>query len=337
MAVALTGGTGFIGQALVTRLVKEGLSVRLIVRRGSNNRLNKKLPVETFSADLNDVDSLKIALKGCQQVYHLAALAKNFDPEPENFYRVNVEGFRSLLEASLAVGLKRVVFVSSSVVKGPSRGEPVRESSRRPDVPFFTDYEKSKALADKIIDDYLDKGLEVMVARPTRVYGPGPLTEANSVTRLIKIFLQYRLCLILNQGQEIGNYVYVEDVAEGLQLIMKNGRSGEDYILGGENVSLNEFYDKLEEVSGRKAIRLKISVPLAMTVARLETAKARWLRFYPFITVSWVRTFLENWAFSHQKAKAELGYEPRSLREGLRLTCEWLGYLERRTGLARSS
>ncbi len=336
MAVAVTGGTGFIGQALVTRLVNEGLPVRLITRRGSNCLLSKNLPVETFNADLNDIDSLRAGLKGCSQVYHLAALAKNFDPQPENFYRVNVEGFRSLLEAALAVGLKRVVFVSSSVVKGPSCGEPVGESSHRPDVPFFTDYEKSKALADKIIDDYLDKGLEVMVARPTRVYGPGPLSEANSVTRLIKIFLKYRLCLLLNQGREIGNYVYVEDVAEGLELIMKKGRSGEDYILGGENVSLNEFYDILEEVSGRKAIRLKISVPLALTVARLETAKARWLRLYPLITTSWVRTFLENWAFSHQKATAELGYKPKSLREGLRLTCEWLGYLEPRTNLARS-
>lgn len=337
MAVAITGGTGFIGQALVTRLVNEGQSVRLIVRKGNSSRLNKKLSVETFRADLNDVDSLIAGLKGCSQVYHLAALAKNFDPQPENFYRVNVEGFRSILEASLAVGLRRVVFVSSSVVKGPSRGEPVRESSRRPDLPFFTDYEKSKALADKIIDDYLDKGLEVMVARPTRVYGPGPLTEANSVTRLIKIYLKYRVSLILNQGQEIGNYVYVEDVAEGLELIMKKGRSGEDYILGGENVSLNEFYDILEEVSGRKAIRLKISAPLALTVARLETAKARWLRLYPLITTSWVKTFLENWAFSHRKATAELGYEPRSLREGLRLTCEWLGYLEPRASLVRSS
>jgi len=337
MTVAVTGGTGFIGQALVARLASEDQPIRLIVRRESSSRLPKKVSVETVAADLNDVYSLRAALQGCQQVYHLAALAKNFDLEPRNFYRVNVEGFHSLLEASLAVGLKRVVFVSSSVVKGPSRGEPVRESSCRRDVPFFTDYEKSKALAEKIIDDYLAKGLEIMVARPTRVYGPGPLTEANSVTRLIKIYLKYRLSLILNQGQEIGNYVYVDDVAKGLQLIMKKGRAGEDYILGGENVSLNEFYNTLEEVSERKASRLKISVPLALAVARLETMKARWLGLYPFITTSWVRTFLENWAFSHQKASEELGYEPRSLREGLRLTCEWLGYLERRTDLARSS
>jgi len=95
----------------------------------------------------------------------------------------------------------------------------------------------------------------VVIARPTRVYGPGQLTEANSVTRLIIGYLKYRICLLLDHGREIGNYVYVDDVADGLQLMMERGRPGEDYILGGENVSLHEFYQQLEEVSGRKAFK----------------------------------------------------------------------------------
>ncbi len=336
MTVAVTGGTGFIGQVLVEKLISRGQPVRLITRKGGSAHPGRKLPTENVIADLNQVDTLKAALKGCHQVYHLAALAKTFDPEPENFYRVNVNGFRSLLEASLASGLQRVVFVSSSVVKGPSCQEPISESNLRPDIPFFTDYERSKALAEKIINEYLDKGLEVVIARPTRVYGPGPLTEANSVTRLIKGYLKYRICLILNHGQEIGNYVYVDDVAEGLQLVMDRGRPGEDYILGSENVSLNEFYQLLEEVSGRKALKLKIRIPLALMIAKLETIKARSLGLYPLITTGWVKTFLENWAFSHRKAAEELGYQPRSLREGLHLTCEWLGYLNRKMGLARN-
>ncbi|MDD8020035.1 MAG: NAD-dependent epimerase/dehydratase family protein [Acidobacteriota bacterium] len=330
MTIGLTGGTGFIGQVLLEKLVTEGQSVRLIIRKGSSARLAKKLSVETATANLNEVNSLKAALDGCCQVYHLAALAKNFDPRPENFYRVNVDGFRSLLEAALAAGVKRVVFVSSSVVKGPSSQEPVSENSTRPDISFFTDYEKSKALAEKIIPKYLDRGLEVVIARPTRVYGPGQLTEANSVTRMIRSYLKYRICLILNRGQEIGNYVYVDDVAEGLQLTMDKGRPGEGYILGGQNVSLREFYNLLEEISGRKALRLKISTSLAITIAKLETIKARKLGLYPLITTGWVKTFLENWAFSHQKAREELGYQPRNLRQGLRLTCNWLGYLNKR-------
>ena len=117
---------------------------------------------------------------------------------------------------------------------------------------------------------------------------------------------------------------------------MERGRPGEDYILGGENVSLYEFYRQLEEVSGRKAFKLKIGSPLAMMVAKLETLKARWLGLYPFITTSWVKTFLENWAYSHQKASEELGYQPRSLRQGLQLTCDWLGYLNKKTEMVRN-
>lgn len=111
----------------------------------------------------------------------------------------------------------------------------------------------------------------MVIARPTRVYGPGQLTEANSVTRLITGFLKYRICLLLDQGREIGNYVYVDDVANGLELMMERGRPGEDYILGGENVSLYEFYRQLEESFGRKAFKLKIGSRLAMMVAKLET------------------------------------------------------------------
>jgi farnesol dehydrogenase len=224
MTVAVTGGTGFIGQVLLHKLLSRGQTVRLITRPNSSARLSQESGVEIVRADLNRVDSLKTALNGCHQVYHLAALARNFDPRPANFYRVNVEGFRSLLEASLATGVKRVVFVSSSVVKGPSRLGQVSEDSSRADIPFFTDYEKSKALAETIIPGYLDQGLEVVIARPTRVYGPGQLTEANSVTRLIIGYLKYRTCLLLDDGREIGNYVYVEDVADGLQLMMERGR-----------------------------------------------------------------------------------------------------------------
>lgn len=335
MTAAVTGGTGFIGQVLVKKLLDQGQAVRLITRRSSSSRFSQESGAEIVRADLNQVDSLKTVLNGCHQVYHLAALAKNYDPEPANFYRVNVEAFRSLLEASLATGVKRVVFVSSSVVKGPSRLGPVSEDSSRGDIPFFTDYEKSKALAETIIPGYLERGLEVVIARPTRVYGPGQLTEANSVTRLITGCLKYRICLLLDQGREIGNYVYVDDVANGLELMMERGRPGEDYILGGENVSLYEFYRQLEEVSGRKAFKLKIGSRLAMMVAKLETLKARWLGLYPFITTSWVKTFLENWAYSHQKAAEELGYQPRSLRQGLQLTCDWLGYLNKKAEMVR--
>lgn len=329
MIVAVTGGTGFIGQALVRQLVEEGVKIRLIARASSQLDWLSSLPIEVRRAELDNLDSLKKALTGCQQLYHLAAYARNWASTPQTFYRINVEGLRNTLEAAISSGLKRVVYVSSSVANGPSWREPVSEVKRRENIPFFTEYEESKALSEKVIPEYLKRGLEVVVAKPTRVYGPGKLTEANSVTRMIRNYLKYRICLILNQGQEIGNYVFVEDVVQGLKLMMEKGRSGEDYILGGENISLSGFFDLLEEVSGRKALRIKISIPLALFISRAEAWKARVFGFYPLITEGWVKTFLQDWSFSHQKATEELGYHPRSLKEGLKLTCQWLGYKTR--------
>ena len=326
MIIGVTGGTGFIGQTLVRKLVEVGKKVRVVARASSQVDDLVRLPVEIVRAELSEPDSLRQALSGCQQLYHLAAYARNWAPETETFYRINVEGLRNILEASIESSLKRVVYVSSSVANGPSLNGSVSESTQRDSLPYFTEYEKSKALSEKIIPAYLDRGLEIVVAKPTRVYGPGKLTEANSVTRMIRSYLKYRVCLILNQGREIGNYVYIDDVVEGLKLMMEKGRSGEDYILGGENISLGGLFDTLEEVSGKGALRIKISIPLALTTAGFESWKAKALGLYPFITESWVRTFLQNWSFSHEKASQELGYQPKDLKEGLQLTCKWLGY-----------
>lgn len=326
MRTAITGSTGFIGQHLVKSLINDGERLRLLLRKPVQKGWLTGLPLEIVRANLLKQTELNQALRGCHQLYHLAAHARNWSLDPRAFYRINVEGFRNILEASLAAGVRRVVFVSSSVVSGPSATGPVSEDRNRKHIPFFTEYEASKALAEQLVPEYLQRGLEITVARPTRVYGPGLLSESNSVTRLTKYYLKYRLCLVLNQGQEVGNYVFVEDVVAGLKLLMSGGRSGQAYFLGGENISLSGFYDLLEEITGRRALRLKISPTLALIVARLESWKARRLRIYPLITENWVRTFLQNWAVSVDRARQELGYRPRPLKEGLKITCRWLGY-----------
>ncbi|MGB9765359.1 MAG: NAD-dependent epimerase/dehydratase family protein [Candidatus Saccharicenans sp.] len=330
--MAVTGGTGFIGQVLVRRLVEAGENVRVIVRASSQIDELKKLPLEIVRSDLGKESSLTEALSGCQQLYHLAAYARNWSSDPKAFYQVNVQGLKNILEAAKKSGLKRVVYVSSSVVYGPSLTDTVSEASDRKDFPYLTEYEESKALSERIIPEYLKSGLEIVIAKPTRVFGPGKLTEANSVTRMIYWYLRYRICLLLDQGKQIGNYVFVEDVVRGLKLIMEKGRSGENYILGAENISLSGFFNILREVSGRKALRFKISIPLALYLARFESWKARTFGWYPLITEGWVKTFLQNWSFSHRKASLELGYDPRNLREGLRQTCEWLGFRSKETG-----
>ncbi|MDH7492458.1 MAG: NAD-dependent epimerase/dehydratase family protein [Candidatus Saccharicenans sp.] len=327
MITAISGSTGFIGRHLVYSLLRDDLRLRLLVRASTQTEEFPDSPrLEVVQTDLLNPASLTEALAGCQQLYHLAAYARNWAPDRELFFKINVEGFRNILEASLAGGLQRVVLVSSSVVSGPSDSEPVTEDRRREHIPFFTEYEASKAKAEELIPAYLHRGLEIITARPTRVYGPGLMSEANSVTRIIKTYLRYRICPLLNRGLETGNYVYVEDVVAGLKLLMARGQSGEAYFLGDENISLAGFFNRLEQVSKRWALRLRIPSRLALAVARIEAWKARNFGLYPLITEDWVRTFLHNWSVNCDKARQELGYRPRGLDEGLRLTCEWLGY-----------
>jgi nucleoside-diphosphate-sugar epimerase len=190
----------------------------------------------------------------------------------------------------------------------------------------FTEYEQSKCLAEEKAAEFTAKGLFLATACPTRVYGPGKLTEANSVTKMIRMYLRNRIGLVLARGTEVGNYVLAEDVVEGLLKIMDKGRNGERYILGGENISLSGFYDLLKEVSGRRALRVPVPKKLAFAIAGLEESLAGRFGIYPFITRDWVETFLQNWAFSSRKAEQELGYRPKTLREGLAITCAWLGY-----------
>ena len=326
MLIGITGGTGFIGQHLVKRLLLEGQKLRLLVRNSSCLHQLSDLPVEISQIDLQNPTSLEKALNGCIQLYHLAAYAKNWAPEKNTYFKINVKGFENLLEACLKAGVQRVVYVSSSVVSGPSQDQPVCELNSRQGLPFFTEYEESKARSEEIIPEFLARGLEVITSRPTRVYGPGLMSEANSVTRLIRYYFKFRAYLVLGSGQQVGNYVYVEDVVEGLKLLMSAARNGEAYILGGENISLLGFFQTLRKVSGQRALKIKIPVSLALAIARLETWKAEIFGRYPLITEGWVKTFLQNWAANHQKASQELGYQPRSLKEGLKLTCNWLGY-----------
>jgi nucleoside-diphosphate-sugar epimerase len=159
---------------------------------------------------------------------------------------------------------------------------------------------------------------------PTRVYGPGKLTEGNSMARLVDLYDRGRMPLLLDGGRPVGNYAHVGDVVAGLIAAMERGRPGERYILGGENASLRRLLDLVDEVSGRRHLRLSLPAPLARAYARVEEWRARWLGGYPFITSGWMETFLRDGAFSCSKAERELRYRITPLPEGIRQTWEWV-------------
>jgi nucleoside-diphosphate-sugar epimerase len=321
--VLVTGATGFIGTQLVRHLVAQGRVVHALCRDSSNAQPIAARHVQLFRGDVRDQESVSHAMRGCDQVFHLAACTRNWTRDPAVFARTNIDGTRNILEAALRLQASRVVFTSTALTLGPSNGTVVDENVRR-STPCFTDYERSKVAAEEVVTRYAQQGLDVVTTQPTRVYGPGLLTESNSVTRIIRLYLQGRWRTVVNHGRGVANYVFVGDVVQGLLLAADTGRSGERYVLGGENVSYRTLFDLVARISGSRRRLLHVPGTIAVAGSRLEELRARYTGHYPLVSPGWMRSFLVDWAVSCAKAETELGYCFVSLEEGVSRTIAWL-------------
>jgi nucleoside-diphosphate-sugar epimerase len=321
----VTGATGFIGSRLVAELVRRGHDVRALVRPASSRRDLQGKRITVVEGDVGDRGSLLRGMEGCSGVFHLAAYARNWARDPRTFFEINVEGTRNVLDAARAAGVGRIVLTSTMVTFGPTPPSTVGDEKMPRMTPrFHTEYEESKTVGEQEALRMASEGLPVVVVNPTRVYGPGKLTEGNSVTVMIDLYDRGRFPFLLAGGVNVGNYAFVDDLVRGHVLAMERGRVGERYILGGENVSLRRFFDLVDEATGKRHLRVGLPAWLAMAYSRLEGATARWFGHYPLITPGWVETFVLDWAYSSAKAERELGYTVTPLKEGIFMTCEWL-------------
>jgi nucleoside-diphosphate-sugar epimerase len=321
----VTGATGFVGGRLVAELVRRDDRVRALVRANSDREGLEDERIAVVVGDIGDPPSLRAGMEGCSGVFHLAAYARNWARDPGTFFDLNVGGTRNVLAAARAVGIARVVFTSTMVTFGPTPPGVVGDETMPRSTPrFFTEYEETKTAAEREALALAGDGLPVVIVNPTRVYGPGKLTEGNSTTIMLDLYDRGRFPFLLAAGVNVANYALVDDLVRGHILAMEKGRAGERYILGGENVSLARLFDLVDEVTGRRHLRVSLPAGLAMAYSRVEKRKAEWLGLYPRITPGWVETFLRDWAYSSAKAERELGYTVTPLKEGIRLTCEWL-------------
>jgi farnesol dehydrogenase len=328
--IFVTGATGFIGTKLVNELIRQGHTIHALTRSTSNTDGLQHDRIMLVTGDLLDLNSLKSAMAGCSQVYHLAAYAKNWSRDSSIFFKYNVDGTKNVFEAAKSNRVERVVLTSTIVTFGPTPPNVVGDEQMPRITPrYYTEYEESKAVAEKQALRHAASGFPVVIVNPTRVYGPGKLTEGNSVSLMIDLYDQGKVPVLLNRGKNIGNYVLVDDLVRGHIRAMERGQIGERYILGGENVSLKRLFEIVNEVSGKRHFQVNLPARFAMLYAGFEKKKAELLGWYPQITPGWVVTYLQDWAYSSAKAERELGYTITPLQEGIRLTYEWL--LEQRS------
>jgi dihydroflavonol-4-reductase len=321
MKTFVTGGTGFVGGALVRRLLTSGHQVRALVRPGANTRQLDGLPVERINGDLADSDALRQGMAGCEWVFHVAALYAYWGYSWGDFFRSNVEGTRQVLETAAQLGMQRIVHTSSIASLGiPRDGTPGDEHTPVTIKDMLSDYKRSKYLAEEVAQEFVARGLPVVIVNPAAPVGVGD-HKPTQTGKLIVDFLNRKMPAYVETGLTV---VDVEDVAAGHLLAAEKGQVGERYILGGENLTLKQVLDLLAEVSGLPQVRTRIPRLVALAWAYADTGLARLdPRRVPAATPAAVRVSSKKEYFSSAKAVRELGYTFAPARQALRKAVEW--------------
>jgi len=316
--ILVTGATGFVGRHLVRRLLGTDDRIRVFVRDPARLEAGVRGRVDIVTGDMEDGTAVRRAMAGADWVLHLAALARAHAPDPDTFRRLNAGAVEGLLKAALAAGVRRFVHVSTVAALPPAR--PARQWGipHRP-----TPYASSKLAAEATVRGYAAKGLETVIVRPSRVYGPGPWNHANGTTRLMAMYLGGSLRCRIADGDVHANYVHVADVAAGIELAALRGRAGAAYNLGGEDASLRGYLDVIREVSGVRRRVIALPAQLVLAAAYLGALWGK-LGGEPFLTPDWLNNFLEHRPVDIMASRRDLGYRPRALREGVRDTLAWL-------------
>ena len=328
MKYFVTGATGYIGAHIVKQLSAQGHIVHALVRNPKKAEGIRFPNVVFFEGDITNTDSMRAAMKGCDYVFHLAAFAKVWTPNPRTYFDLNVNATVNLLYLAREHGIKRCVITSTAGVFGASSTGTITENSSR-DFDFFNEYESSKALAESKIKDFVIGGLDAVIVSPTRVYGPYVFGDPEAVTLLIKKYALGNWRFLPGDGSKEGNYVYVDDVVQGHLLAMEKGMRGHTYILGGTNHSYSEFFSVLSAASNIKRTLIPMPIALQRAFANIQLAKT-WFGGEPLLTPKWVAKGKYDWRVSPQKAVDDLGLNITPLQAGLQKTVDWLRNAEAR-------
>ena len=322
MTTVLTGATGFVGSAVLRKLLEAGETVRVLVRPESDRRNIEGLPVEAVEGDLGDRAALERAVKGCAALYHAAADYRLWVRKPDELYKTNVEGTRNMMSAAGEAGVKRVVYTSSVAVLGLNAdGSPADEDTPATVDDMIGHYKRSKFLAEKEVRRMVaEDGLPAVIVNPSTPVGPRDIKPTPS-GRMVVDAAAGRLPAYVDTGL---NLVHVDDVAAGHLLAFERGRIGARYILGAENLALREILTEIAALSGRPPPRVRLPHSLGLPVAVIAEG---WARITgggePVVTLDGVRLARKKMYFSCEKAKRELGYAPRPAAEGLRDAVAW--------------
>jgi dihydroflavonol-4-reductase len=312
----VTGGAGFLGSAVVQRLVARGDEVVGLTRSQDGATQLTRLGALPVRGSITDARSLDQLLNDVDVVFHIAGAYRVGikESEHEAMFKANVDGTTIVLDAAITAKVKRVVYVSTVGVFGNTRGKVVDETYERPDRDFLSYYDATKYMAHRVAVGRQAAGAPVVIVQPGAIYGPGDHSELGA-----QIEQAARGKYSIRAFPELGfTMSYLDDVADGVVLAQEKGKDGESYVLGGEVTRLGAVMDSVADLTGHKRARLKLPStlfhafrPIGPLVGRMTGTGPN---LHEVIRASQGVTY---WATS-AKAERELGYAPRRLEQGLR-------------------
>jgi dihydroflavonol-4-reductase len=321
MKAFVTGATGFLGSHVAHALAEQGANLRLLVRNTSNLKNLEGLRAETVTGDLRDLISIEEAISGCDTVFHVAADYRLWVRDPNEMYRSNVEGTRAIFDAARKNGIKRVVYTSSVATIGfTGNGQPADEDSPVSLADMIGHYKRSKFMAEQIALEAGRGGMRVITVNPTTPVGEQDV-KPTPTGRIVVDFLKGKFPAYVDTGL---NLVDVRLCAQGHIAALENGKSGERYILGGENLTLKQILDKLSSISGLPSPTLKLPYFVAYLAGAVdETFSGRLLGREPRATIETVRMGRKKMWASSDKAERELKWKIVPADGALRRAIDW--------------
>lgn len=320
MKVFLSGGTGFIGGHVAQQLRDRGDDVRALARSAEKGKALEQIGCEVVVGDLSDQAALERGMEGVDAVVHAAAVYEVGIPSSQRpaMYETNVNGTRRVLDAAAAAGVKQIVYVSTVGAFGDTGGKVVDETYEHPGEKYASYYERTKTEAHRLAKQRIADGAPIVIVQPGGVYGPDDHSELGNI---IDQTVSGKLKLLMFPDAGF-TFVHVDDVAAGIVAALDRGKPGQSYILGGQLGTMRDLIETSARVAGVKAptrempgALIKASIPIGPVVGKL-------MGFPPNL-----RELVDSadgvtfWA-TCDKAKSELGYDPRELEQGLRDTFE---------------
>lgn len=326
MKAFVTGGTGFIGQHVVKKLLARGYDVVALARSplSESARQLTAMGATVVPGDILDIDSMREPMAGSDLVFHIAAWYKIGDPQPEQGELINVGGTRKVLRLAYELEIPKIVYTSTVGVFGDTKGKLVDESYYQGG-PFLSEYARTKWLAHyKVALPLIEKGAPIIIVMPGGVYGPG---DTSSIAQMMRLF--YRGLPILPGPETTLTYAHVEDVAEGHILAAEKGNVGESYVLAGPAIPLGEMFEFWGYLTGKRPPQIYLPAPYVRPTAPLMGAVSSVVPL-PASTFSQEATEIlgATYMASSDKARAELGWQTRPLQTGMLETFAWIAQTE---------